>query len=319
MASPWLGDGSFLVGANLPWICYGCDFGANRWQVGGGLARPEASARARDLLHALAGAGARAVRWFVLADGRAGLRLDGRGRLLGLDDRFFADFDAAVRLLHETGLAAIFVLLDFTWFVPAQIVKGVQIGGRTRLLARRSARRHLLDTVVTPILERHGQDPAIVAWDVINEPEWATTRRPWVRRGRVSPSEMRAFIREVTALVHGRTCHMATVGSACVASLPLVAGLGLDFYQVHWYEELRAPFDLDRAVAGLGVNRPVLLGEFPTRGSARTPRSIIETARASGYAGAFAWSMVPQDTASNRRALEAGIRAWNVEGAMRQC
>ncbi len=307
MALARLGDG-FLVGANLPWISYGCDFGANRWQPAGGLAQPEKARRASEVLRRLQDAGARAVRWFVLADGRAGLRADGRQGVIGLDDRFLPDLDAGVALLHDTGLAAILVLFDFSWFARPRIVEGVQIGGRSRLVAAREARRRLLDNVIAPILDRHAHDAAILAWDVINEPEWATRRHPLWPRGGISRRAMRAFIRDVTARVHSGTSQPVTVGCATAASLPLVAGLGLDFYQVHWYDHLPQTCAPDSPVSGFCLDRPVLLGEFPTRGSSRPPGAILQAARASGYAGALAWSAAQQDAASDALALEEMLR-----------
>jgi hypothetical protein len=305
----WPSDGRFLLGANLPWISYGCDFGANAWQMDGGLARPEVYAPARDLFAGLAEAGAQAVRWFVFADGRAGLRLDGRRRPLGLDARFTRDFDAAVELLRDTGLRAIFVLLDFGWFGPASVVDGVETGGLTSLLAGRSARRRLLDTFFTPVFDRYAEERSILAWDLINEPDWAMTRRPLLRRGRLSTRLMRAYVRDAATLVHERTTHLATVGLASAASLPFVRRLGLDFYQVHWYDHLPPRFHPARDVRLLSADRPVLLGEFATRGSADSPRAIVEAARRSGYAGAFGWSVVPRDRASDRLALEAAMRS----------
>ncbi len=305
----WPGhDGRFLVGANLPWISYGCDFGANAWQPTGGLARPETRARAREVLAALADAGAQAIRWFALADGRAGLRSDDHRRSLGLDRHFFADFDAALELLAETGLRAIFVLLDFGWFSPPAVVGGVRTGGHTSHLACRTGRQRLLDTVIAPIFDRYGGNRSILAWDLINEPEWATTRRPFLRRGRLPARLMRAYIRDVTSLVHRRTTQLATVGLASAAALPLVAGLGLDFYQVHWYDHLPRRFHPARSVRSLAVDRPVLLGEFATRGSAAAPPDIIAMARAGGYAGALAWSVAGKDAASDSVALYEALR-----------
>ena len=74
--------------------------------------------------------------------------------------------------------------------------------------------------------------------------------------------------------------------------------LNLDFYQVHWYDSLSRQPALDTPVAGLGFDRPVLLGEYPTRGSKLTAEEIVATARAAGYAGAFYWSVLAKDECS---------------------
>ncbi len=107
--------GEFVVGANLPWLDYGQDFGASAWQPRGGLSRPERRERLRRALGELAASGASLVRWWLLGDGRAGLSEDGDGRIAGLDDRFLPDVDAAVEALREAGLRVLFVLVDFLW------------------------------------------------------------------------------------------------------------------------------------------------------------------------------------------------------------
>jgi len=163
----------FLVGVNLPWLDYGCDFGTNAWQPEGGLARQERRQRLTPIFEALAARGIRAVRWFMLGAGRSGIRWAGDGSPLAPDDRFFPDVDSALDLARAHGLGVLFTLIDFLWF-----------------------------------------------------------RRPRVRRG-----------------------------------------VGRD-------------------------QRPVLLGEYPTAGSARSPESILARARESGYAGAFAWSVLAADGAT---------------------
>jgi hypothetical protein len=292
----------FLIGVNLPWLDYGCDFGTNAWQPEGGLARPERRQRLAPVFESLAARGIRAVRWFMLGDGRAGIRWGEDGCPLALDDRFFPDVDSALDLARAHGLRVLFTLIDFLWFRRPRVLEGVRMHGRRPVVHDARKRGALLDRVFGPLLERYGHDDTILAWDVINEPEWATFAvGTWDPRVSVSRRRMRAFIGETAALVHSRTGHPVTVGAASAAGLGLLRGLGLDFYQVHWYDSVERRAPLERPVSALGLDRPVLLGEYPTAGSARSPESIVARARESGYAGAFAWSVLADDSATDAR------------------
>jgi hypothetical protein len=273
-----------VVGVNLPWFRYGGDFGGNAWQPQGGLARPEAGARADETFARLADLGLRRVRWWLLGDGRAGLREGPGPDDVALDDRLLADLDAGLERAGRHSLQVMPVFFDFHWFKERQRVNGVALGGRSDLVRRPAALARLLDRVVRPLFERYRDHPAVWAFDLLNEPEWATLgfgARP-ARESIASPT-MIAFLREMATLGHGLTNRPITVGLASAAGLPLVRGLGLEFYQVHWY----------------ALDAPILLGEFPTRGSARPPREILSVARTAGYSGALAWSVLAEDPASD--------------------
>jgi hypothetical protein len=305
----WPGEEEFWLGANLPWLTYGCDFGANLWQPEGGVAQPGRRATLRVALERLAGQGTRAVRWFMLADGRAGIVESPEGRIESLDDHVFRDADAALEELERRGLQVIFVLFDFHWFMPRRVAEGVRLGGRSAVVTDADERRRLVERVVTPLVERYGRHRSILAWDVVNEPEWVT-RGTWSlsRRWRVPRPLMRAFMREVVATIHGHASQLATVGSASARTLRLVQGLGLDVYQVHWYDRVERHAPLERPVSGFGLDRPVILGEFPTRGSSRSPEEIVRAAREAGYAGALAWSALAGDEASDAGAMARSLR-----------
>ena len=286
----------FFVGVNLPWLSYGGDFGANAWQPEGGVARPALRPRVDEVLARLADSGLSTVRWWLLGDGRAGLRFDVDGRPLGVDDFFFADVDAGFEAAVRRGLRLIPVLIDFLWFDPARVVDGVQTGGRAGLITRPESRWRLHDTVFTRIFERYRKHPAVYAWDLMNEPEWATRGLGTILPGRGIPQDdMEVFLKELVALGHDWGAQPLTVGLASTTSLPLVRKLGLDFYQVHWYDSVEARSPLRRPVSKLRLDRPVLLGEFPTRGSAIAPGEVLHAARAAGYAGGLAWSRMAED------------------------
>ena len=313
----WPGDEEFWLGANLPWQRYGLDFGANRWQPEGGVAQPGRRAALRVALESIAAQGAGIVRWFMLADGRAGLLEQPDGRLVGLDGHVFRDADAALEELERARLQVIFVLFDFHWFVPHRIVEGVRLGGRGGVATDAAERRSVIGNVVAPLLERYGRHRSILAWDVVNEPEWVT-RSTWslARRWRVRRPLMRSFVRDVVAAIHDHASQPVTVGSASARTLHLVQGLGLDVYQVHWYDRAERHAPLDWPVARLGLDRPVILGEFPTRGSLRSLAEIVRSAREAGYAGALAWSALSDDEASGGSALAGGLADFTVDTAL---
>jgi hypothetical protein len=287
-----------LVGANLPWIRYGCDFGANRWHPDGGLASQPAPDRAVRALTRLRASGATHIRWFVFCDGRAGIRFDGK-QVEGLDACVLPDVAAALTLAEATDLRVVFTLFDFHWCQSARHVNGVQLGGRRAVLGTSRGRAGLLDRVVAPVFREFGDHPCIAAWDVINEPEWVTlgvgSWNPFVS---VRRHTMRSFIRDVTSLAHDMTTQPVTVGSASARWLPLVQGVGLDFFQVHWYDRV-ARHVAPQAVSTLDADRPVVLGEFPTRGSALDPSTLLRLADDGGYRGALWWSLLAEDEATN--------------------
>jgi hypothetical protein len=56
------------------------------------------------------------------------------------------------------------------------------------------------------------------------------------------------------------------------------------------------------------LDRPLLLGEFPSAGSARSVDEVLRTARQSGYCGALAWSATAHDGFSDLDAIELAMR-----------
>jgi hypothetical protein len=295
------GSPEFFLGANLPWLHYGIDFGASAWTPQGGVADPAQIVELDATFEQLAASGIRAVRWFLFCDGRAGIAFDHHGRPQHLDPLVFRDIDAALAAAQRHGLRIMFVLLDFVWCDPARVVKGVQLGGRSLVFQDTEARRALLDKVLRPVLKHYRTEPTILAWDVINEPEWIRT---------LTSEQLHEFLDEAVSLVRANATQPVTIGSAGARWRTFYEGLGLDFYQVHWYDALTGQPPLETPVRTLGFDRPVLLGEFPTLGSLRSMPDILDVAHAAGYAGAFYWSARADDRATDADSAIESARRW---------
>ena len=293
----------FHVGVNYPWRSYGSDFGSNAWSVGGAVDHSEAISA--DFA-ALAGAGVSVVRWFVLTDGRSGIVFDADGSPESLDPQVLDDFDAAVSLAEQHGLVLVPSLIDFWWLAPPEVIDGVQMGGHAGVIARPDSRAALIDGIFRPLLARHGQSPAVGAWEVINEPEWGieVVGGGWLGDS-VSLEAMVAFVDESAAAIHQETAHPATLGSASIDATRLLwTQRDLDLIQVHSYDGAAQRTDAATISAA-----PVVVGELGTSGAYGSLGANLSTLEANGYAGVWLWSMHADDEAS---ALDLDeIAAWS--------
>jgi hypothetical protein len=283
----------FVVGVNLPWVGYGTDVGTSAWFTSGGVSqRPETLERLDRTFETLARDGMKVARTFLLCDARSGVVFDA-GMPTGLDATVLADIAAFASAARRHGVGLLPVLLDFHLCGALELVNGVQLGGRSHLIANPAAAAALIDRVLRPIAEMFAHEDAIVAWDVMNEPEWCLRRGMFPPSTQVSFEAMRAFLGAAVETLHRTALQPVTVGSAGPWALDLVTGIDLDFYQVHWYD--RFGWDaLARPVAELGLaDRPVILGEFSGR-TTRLP-DVLETARRSGYEAALVWSVLAED------------------------
>ena len=290
----------FLLGINLPWVHYGCDFGANAWQPEGGLSQPTRRRRLDEALARIADAGITNLRWFLLCDGRAGIVERDAGDALSLDGSVLADVDVGLEALGRRGLRVMFVVLDFLWCDRPRQERGVMLGGRCRHLLDAASRARLIDRVIVPLVSHCAAHEAVLAWDLMNEPDWLPRWHARLARpGAVSPKAVTRALGDLVAAVRAHAPQPLTIGVASHAGLDLVRGLGLDFYQVHWYDRFGLDAAFSQRVASLGLDRPLLLGEFPTRHTAVGPATIVAAARRLGYAGAFSWSLLAGDDVSS--------------------
>jgi hypothetical protein len=308
------GQPRFLFGANYPWYNYGTDFGENAWGHNGiSVKRNEVETD----FDTLAGMGVRVVRWFVFADGRAAPEFAADGSVTGLDGQVYADLDAALEIAQEHNIRLILVLLDFQWLAQQKNEDGVLLGGHADSIEDSAKRQTFFQQALQPLLERYGQNPYILAWEIINEPEWAMddpniqTNQPLVR---IPPEIMQSFVGEAAAFIHQHARQLVTVGSASRRWWDRWENMGLDLCQVHYYPWMEKDTPLNFPSSGLNTKLPCILGEFPTSVSGTettfTLDQYYQTILKNGYAGAFPWSLRAEDQYSKLNESNSTVQAW---------
>jgi hypothetical protein len=339
-SAPAFGPKRFLLGANLPWIRYGLDVGGSTATAAGGLlAHAESAGELEEAFARLRRDGIEHARFFLFCDGRAGICFAPDGTPEGVDACVYDDVDVLLAAAERHRIGLCLVLFDAGLVAAPSVVEGVLAGGHADAVSETAKREALLEHVVVPLLRRYGTHPAIDAWDIFDEPECATQAmacphpaRPraksrWAQAGstlaralrvlRLRPqgppapalvpcSAMRAFLGAAVQAVHQHTRSLATVGLASTANLGLVEGLGLDFYQAHWWEAYGdAP--LRRAAADFRLDRPLVLGAFPASTAHKSVKTVLDTARCAGYGGAFLWSLRAVDACG---AVDTQLAQW---------
>jgi hypothetical protein len=284
--------------ANLPWFCYGCDFGREEW--GRGVSRRAGDVEAA--LRAVREKGINRVAWFLLADGRGAPRFDRDGMPLPLDAAFWSDYDAALDVARKLDIGILWVLLDQQWFFPGRRETDgsdnpVGLAGRAAVVNEKGRRDAFIRDVLTPLVSRYPNERQILGWVLINEPDNA------IRKGYLSAAAFASFVEEAAALIREHSSGQPV--SVAFNDVESLVGAGveapdvlrnLDFLVFHHYpENFPPPAEHVRALIGepAGANaKPIYIGEFDAQ---RPPEDgAFEFSRWTatlGYDSAWPWSV----------------------------
>lgn len=294
----------FFLAVNYPWLSYGADFGRSSWGYSG-IALEQSRATVAADFAAIRSSGASVVRWFLLCDGRSGIRYE-KGIPVGPDDMLFVDVAATLDLASQFNLRICFSLFDFLWLQtpnpesqPADV--GAIFPGRNALQFT-GGREALLQRVLTPLFREFRGHPSLYVWEIVNEPEWAIPEFQRSPQATLPFADAHAFFEEIAQAIHEESGGVpVTLGSARLQWLRAWSEIGIDLQQAHYYPRLEKDQALSLAdqLAGLaGLPESLWLGELPTRDPSVPAYSLeaaLTTCREAGLAGAGIWRWRPPE------------------------
>lgn len=280
----WNGQSGYIHGVNAPWYHWGCDFGCGE---DSGLRSSSTKTAIEPRLAELQEAGVRHVRWWMFPGELWQIESDAQGNASGIDPAVFLDIEVALELAERYDLYFTFVLFSAPSALPSQWLN-VESG------------RAALAKELGDFFARLAGEPRIFSWEVFNEPEWEM----W--SGLVSTSATVDLVDAIARSVHENTPALVSVGSANLEGLAFWQGVGLDYYDAHWYDPMSGPnncarcTDYDTVQARYQLDAPLVIGEFyagPETDAFERFTDFYEK----GYAGAWAWSLFPDRTEDGLR------------------
>jgi len=313
------GEELYLSGFNIAWFDFAND-------VGKGIDE----ARLRQAASELADAGGNTLRWWIHTDGSSTPewgQVSGERRVVGPGGSFIADLRRALDIVAEYHVFIVPCLWSFDMLRDNE-VRHPPVQDNYRLLTDDAVLHSYIDRALIPMVRALNDHPALLAWELFNEPENMT--EGWFKKDKAfyggevpTLAQLQRVQGKMAAAIHRTAAEqqqiaLVTTGSKSMGKYTsdvaggtnlyrddrLQAAAGgdplahLDFYEPHYYDN-----EGDKGVWSVfhhrashwQVDKPIVIGEFHTLGpldllgEVVQPRQMCQRLIDFGYAGGWPW------------------------------
>ena len=206
----------FLSGANLAWFNYAGD-------IGPGSTDLTAFGDTFLLWH---DSGGNAVRWWLHTDGTFSPSFNDSGFVAGPGPGTIEDLKAVLDLAWEREIGVIPCLWSFGMLNTS--LSSTVRNRNTLLLTDTAYTMRYINTCLIPMVEALKGHPAIIAWEIFNEPEGMSTEMGWPMTQHVPMAAIQRFINLCSGAIHRTdTSAQVTNGAVTFTSLTDVPAAAL--------------------------------------------------------------------------------------------
>ncbi len=181
-----------------------------------------------------------------------------------------------------------------------------------------------ITNALIPMVQRYASTCNLLAWEIINEPEWSMTVLGGGNTNQtVTTFQMQRFVGMVSKAIHQYSSKMVTVGSASLKwnsdkttilspyfenlwsnqkiknayNYPLAY---LDFYQIHYYSWMHFPWVFDPVNLSYPfsywlLDKPTIIGEISGIDPHYSPSTVLSNILSNGFGGVMFWSVSASD------------------------
>ncbi len=309
-------ENKFLNGINLAWNQYSYDL--TNFSV------PYFT----KALDSMSTAGCNTMRWWLFVNGTQSPKYDNYGKVIGISQEEINSMKTALDLAMARGIGVVmclwsFNMMDLTMSSPV-------LQRNEFLLTNPVYTKAFINNALNPIMQQIGLHPAVVCWEVFNEPEGMSNEFGWGEQKHVPMASIQQFVNLIAGAIHRVNPNIKVSNGAVTfktnsnvsgnknyysdAELVKAGGdtLGkLDFYMAHYYPQNGATLSpFVHPASYWNLDKPVVIGEFPAIGiingkDTMKPKDAYKYLYDNGYAGALSWTYTSQTVAGNGTLVDA--------------